>query len=232
VVDVWITDNQQTVLICWIMMTVPEFLVLLWKFLLCSEEFGIYLSRKLQALSGNEEAISLYIPAARDKDADAIEVLRKVAGEHAGARAALAMLGYTAIVETAGWAPEVLKLHEEHQAAQDALHTALVEFRMAFRGLCERRDGVPPTALTRNHLTAEAERLWRENVHDKIVVLGNVDGRFVLKGIPVRRWSADFEEEDPRRGRRLWKLDDNDLIELFGWSTPAYERYLATQAHA
>lgn len=228
VMDVWLTRAQRTALGCWFMMMVPELIVLGWKLFLCSVECGKYLSRKLQALSNNPEAVSLYIPVALDEKADAdvrneaVDVLRVVAPQNDAAREALAKIGFDA-VKKAKPADEVTKLLNACAKAQGELCQANVAFRSKFRDLCERREGDPPSALPRHRLNQEAERLWRESVAQKSTALRNAEYYLREAGISVPGWPSEYGV----REMVLWTLPDEDLIELFGWTTRDHELLLA-----
>lgn len=249
VVRAWGTKAQLNALGCILLMMIPEIITLLWKLLLCSKDYAIYLSRRLQAIGGNPEVLRSYIQVALDQNADsderqeAIDVLRgsvKAKKDAAAANvdatdedavnaevvAALQKLGYDG-TESMTF-DEVTRLKQEHGKAQTELNDTNIAFREAFRAMCERREGNPAIALPRHRLNQEAERLWRANVAPKSLVLDNAEYQLREKDITPPAWPSMFES----RSQMLWRLEDRDLIELFGWSTPDYERYRSTHAQA
>ncbi len=223
VMDVWMTRNQQVAWGCRIMMMVPELMVLLWKFLLCSAEFGIYLSRKMQALAGNEEAINLFIPQAKDKDPEAIGVLRMIAGKHAAAREVLLQLGYDGNVEVAGWSKDKVALHAEFGDACVSASKAHQAFEERFRQMCAVRIGYGSYAagMSRSELVRQAQADWLASVQDAFTHLARVESRMFTQGYRVLGWPSELIQGDPRRIRPLWELSDDKLEETYGWSNPS-----------
>ena len=221
--DVWLTRNQKVAWGCVLMMMIPEFLVLLWKFMLCSSEFGIYLSRKMQALAGNEEAISLFIPQAKDKDPEAIGVLRMIAGKHAAAREVLLQLGYDGNVEVAGWSKDKVALHAEFGDACVSASKAHQAFEERFRQMCAVRIGYGSyvAGMSRSELVRQAQADWLASVQDAFTHLARVESRMFTQGYRVLGWPSELIQGDPRRIRPLWELSDDKLEETYGWSNPS-----------
>lgn len=223
VMDVWMTRNQQVAWGCRIMMMVPELMVLLWKFLLCSAEFGIYLSRKMQALAGNEEAISLFIPQAKDKDPEAIGVLRMIAGKHPAAREVLLQLGYDGNVEVAGWSKDKVALHGEFNDTCVDAAKAHQAFEERFRQMCSARNsyGSYVAGVSRSELVRQAQADWLNTVQDAFSHLARVESRMFTQGFRVLGWPSELIQGDPRHVRPLWELSDDKLEETYGWSNPS-----------
>lgn len=218
--------NQMIVWGCRLVMIVFGLSVMIVKFAMTSSETMAYYSLRAQALSGNRDAVRVFIAEALVGDKEAIAILRKVASENEDAASALRKLGYNANVEASGWSNEVRELHERHQAAQNELNAALVRFRIVFGDLCKKRVGIPAAALERHRLMADAQYQWNQSVQPKVSALAEIEGQFATSGVAIREWRTDLEEKDPRHSLdRLWNLSDNDLIEQFGWSTSEFETF-------
>lgn len=213
--------NQAIVWGCRLVMVLFGLCVLFVKFVMVSPETAAYYSLRAQALSGNKDAVRVYIAKAlASKDAEALEVLRAVAREDADAKATLEKLGYGGNVEMAGYSEEVYALHGNLREARVSANVAYALYTQAFRDLCAERGTDGRFGHTRAELVRRARADWIRIAQKAIFNLADAERVMVTRGVRVSAWPNELVEGDPRAKPVLWELSDDVLEREWGWVKP------------
>lgn len=220
--DVWMTSNEKFSAGVALMMVVYSIGVVFVR-LGMTKPTRKYYNPIDQALGGNTEMMQCLLIDGRNGDEEALMALRSIAKTNQEAAAVLRMRGFDGDVEVLGWSQEKKQLHGQYIDACIDASKAHQAFEERFRQLCTERTsfGSNAAGITRSSLNQQAQADWLASVQDAFTHLANVERAMFVAGIRALGWPSDLVMGDPRHIKLLWKLDDDELENEYGWLSPA-----------